>query len=306
MKKNNEASGRGKPAKKPASRIFTIEQEAGLLNFLILSLSDKSRSTVKSILSNRQVAVNGKIVTQFDTVLHPGDVLTVNMEKGARIFSHPKIDIVYEDNELIVVNKHSGLLSVSTDNVKDKTAYHILSAYLKSVDVRNRIFVLHRLDRETSGLMMFAKNRRVQEILQKNWSEMVLERAYVAVVEGRPANTQGRITSYLRENKAMNVYSANDGQLAITHYNVLKSNERYTLVKLQLETGRKNQIRVHLSEMGCPVAGDTKYGARSNPIKRLALHACGLKFIHPETQQVMDFQTEVPKRFGLLVKQRGS
>ena len=308
MERNDKLNPRrgtsGDSPKNTKPRVFRVEEETALLPFLIRVLSDKSRSTVKSILANRQVEVNGRVTTQFNAPLRPGDELTIRMEKASMAFHHPDVEILYEDRDLIVINKKQGLLSVATNSVKDKTAYHILSDYVKGADPRNRIFVLHRLDRETSGVMMFAKNPGVQEQLQEHWNEMVLERKYVAVVEGRPKKERDRISSYLQENKAMNVYSAAQGQLAITNYVLLKSNRQYSLLELELETGRKNQIRIHLAEMGHPVAGDTKYGAQSNPIHRLALHAHQLKFIHPTTRQVMDFQTEIPKRFALLVKQR--
>ena len=287
---------------KQAPRRFQIEEETQLLTFLLQALSDKSRSTVKSILSNRQIAVNGTVTTQFDQILNSGDELIVNMEKGAQIFDSPEVKIIYEDDDLIVINKREGLLSVATDNVKDKTAYRILRDYVKQAGEHHKIFILHRLDRETSGLMMFAKSIAIQEQLQKNWKDMIVERKYVAVVEGRPKNSKGEITSNLRENNAMNVYSAKHGQRATTAYEMLKTNEEYSLLELELETGRKNQIRIHMTEMGYPIAGDGKYGATTNPIKRLALHARKLKFIHPTTRQVLDFQTETPKKFLHLVK----
>ena len=299
-KSHQNSNREAKP--KLAPRRFQIEEEIQLLTCLLQALSDKSRSTVKSILANRQVAVNGTVTTQFDQLLHAGDELIVNMEKGAQMFDNPEIKIVYEDDDLIVVNKREGLLSVATDNVRDKTAYRILRDYVKQSGEHHKIFILHRLDRETSGLMMFAKSMAVQEQMQKHWKEMIVERKYVAVVEGRPKKSKGEITSNLRENRAMNVYSAQHGRRATTTYEMLKTNDDYSLLELELETGRKNQIRIHMSELGYPIAGDGKYGAGTNPIKRLALHARKLKFIHPTTRQVLDFQTEIPKKFLHLVK----
>jgi 23S rRNA pseudouridine1911/1915/1917 synthase len=288
----------------PRTREFTVTEEASLLAYLLLALSDKSRSTVKSILSGRQVQVNDAVITQFDAPLHPGDRLKINMEKGVMAFSHPDLEIVHEDESIIVVNKRHGLLSVATGRERQKTAYYILTDYVRRAHPWNRIFVLHRLDRETSGLMMFAKSEQLQEQMQRHWNEVVMSRKYVAVVEGTPAQASGRLTSHLQENKAMNVYSAEDGQLAITNYTLLKSNKQYAMLEMNLETGRKNQIRVHAAEMGHPVAGDTKYGARTNPINRLALHARELHFIHPVTRELMRFQTDIPRRFLLLVKNR--
>ena len=287
---------------KPPHRQFHITEETQLLNYLLQVLADKSRSTVKSILANSQVSVNSTVTTQFNHLLRPGDELMVNMEKGVQIFDNPEVKIVYEDDDLIVINKREGLLSVATNQVKDRTAYRILRDYVKQSGEHHKIFILHRLDRETSGLMMFAKSIAVQEQMQKHWKEMIVERKYVAVVEGKPEKLKGEITSNLRENSAMNVYSAKHGRRATTAYEMLKTNDTYSLLELQLETGRKNQIRIHLTELGHPIAGDGKYGAATNPIKRLALHARKLKFIHPTTRQVLDFQTDVPKKFLQLVQ----
>ncbi|WP_294142746.1 RluA family pseudouridine synthase [uncultured Sanguibacteroides sp.] len=291
---------------KPQIRQFTVEEEAELLSYLFKQFPEKSRTTVKSILSNRQVNVNGQVTTQFNEPLKPGDYISINMEKGSVEFSSPHMDIVYEDSDLIIINKKSGLLSMATQNEKKKTAYHILSDYVKSCDPQNRIFIIHRLDRETSGLMMFAKNQQTQERMQQHWNEMLLERKYVAVIEGEPEKAEDQISTYLQENEAMNVYTSDRGKWSVTHYKVIKSNRRYSLVELELETGRKNQIRIHMAEIGHPVTGDSKYGAHGNPINRLALHARQLKFIHPSTGQVMNFRTDVPKRFSLLVKNRMS
>jgi len=283
---------------------FIVEEGTELLTYLFKQFADKSRSSVKSLLKNRQVFVNGKICTQFNEPLKPGDNISISTEKGATAVLHPQLELVYEDADLLVVNKHHGLLSIATQSVKEKTAYYILNNYVKRHNLCDRVFVLHRLDRETSGVMLFAKNIQTQERLQKNWQEMVLERKYVAVVEGVPEHAHDQISSFLKENEAMNVYSSREGKLAITNYHVLKSNGKYTLVELSLETGRKNQIRIHMADLGHPIAGDAKYGAATNPIQRLALHACQIKFIHPTTRQVMNFQTGIPKRFSLLVKQR--
>jgi 23S rRNA pseudouridine1911/1915/1917 synthase len=302
--KGKNDTGRRVPGKRGRERVFTVEAVARLLEYLLASLPDKSRNTVKSILTGRQVSVNGVVTTRFDAPLNPGDTVKVNMEKGSMAFSHPDLEIVYEDEALIVINKHHGLLSVATDRVRDQTAYFILTDHVRHASPANRIFVLHRLDRDTSGLMMFAKSEQVQEVMQRGWDEMVVSRKYVAVVEGQPARESGVISSLLRENNAMNVYSAEEGKRAVTRYTVLKSNRLYSLVELELETGRKNQIRVHVAEMGHPVAGDDKYGARTNPIHRLALHARELHFIHPVSREMMHFKTDIPKRFELLVKRR--
>ena len=288
----------------PRSRNFEIQEENTLMPFLLQALHDQSRTTVKSLLAHKLVQVNNRITTQFDTPLKPGDTVTVGMNKTAAPFHHPMLNILHEDEDLIVVEKASGLLSMGTERDKTKTAYHILNTYVKSKNPRSHVLILHRLDKETSGIMMFAKNLKTQETLQKNWNDMILERRYVAVVEGCPQPEQGQVKSYISENSALVVHSASarDGKLAITNYTTLKSNRQFSLVELDLETGRKNQIRVHMQEIGHPVTGDKKYGATKNPLHRLALHAFKLHFIHPVTGKEMKFETPIPVRFTSLFK----
>lgn len=288
----------------PKSRNFEIKEENTLIPFLLQALHDQSRTTVKSLLAHKLVQVNNRITTQFDTPLKPGDTVTVGMNKTAAPFHHPMLNILYEDDNLIVVEKASGLLSMGTERDKIKTAYYILNNYVKSKNPRGHVFILHRLDKETSGIMMFAKNLKVQEILQKNWNDMILERSYVAVVEGCPQPEQGKVKSYISENSALIVHSASvmNGKLAITNYTTLKSNRLFSLVELNLETGRKNQIRVHMQEIGHPVTGDKKYGATKDPLHRLALHAFKLHFIHPITGKEMKFETPIPAKFMSLFK----
>lgn len=291
---------RGKP---DLIRFYRPLKDSILMTFLIDTLKDKSRTTIKSLLAHRQVAVNGRPVTQFDTPVHPSDEISINFDRPFNVFRHPQLRIVFEDDYLIVVDKAAGLLSMGTDTDKEKTAYRILSDYVKKGDLRNKIFILHRLDRETSGLLMFAKTAFVQTKLQGDWDNSILDRKYLAVVEGEPEKPYGELRSYLAENSAMNVYSTNpeEGKLAITRYNVLQTKGRYSLVELELLTGRKNQIRVHMKEFGCPVAGDRKYGAATNPMRRLMLHACKLSFIHPVTKEHLVFETSVPAKFKMLM-----
>ena len=215
------------------------------------------------------------------------------------------IKIVYEDNELIVIDKASGLLSMASETEKVKTAYSMLSEYVKRFDPKNLIFIIHRLDRDTSGLMMFAKSKRVQEILQKDWNESIIERSYIAVVEGTVEKTEGTITSWLKENKAMVMYSSqipDDGMKAITHYKVLKADKGFSLLEVKLETGRKNQIRIHMKDLGFPVTGDKKYGAKLNPVGQMGLHARVLAFKHPMTGKAMRFDIPIPAKFQKLFR----
>lgn len=204
--------------------VFKVEKNITLLPFLQEIFSDRSKTTIKSYLTHRQIAINNTPMTQFDTPLHPGDEVSVNYTRGYKEFRHPRLRIVYEDEFLIVVDKGYGLLSISTDRVKANTAYHILSDYVRQDNPANRIFVLHRLDRDTSGLMMFAKSQGIQEKMQRSWNDMVLDRRYVAVVEGEPSPSKGEVSSYLKENAAFHVYSTDDkenGQYALTRYEVL-------------------------------------------------------------------------------------
>ena len=242
-----------------------------------------------------------QVTTQFDTPLHAGDVVTISYNRRKVVFNNPLLNIIYEDDAVIVVNKREGLLSVSTAKVRERTAFHILSDYLKKSDPRNKLFVLHRLDRDTSGLMMFAKTRAIQEKMQSNWNEMITERTYVAVVEGRPEKNSDLITTQLKENAEARVYVvAEGGKDAITRYNLLRTNDKYSLLELNLETGRKNQIRAQMEYIGHPIAGDYKYGAETDPTGRLMLHAQRLYFIHPETGEEMRFDTRIPDSFKSL------
>ncbi len=249
--------------------------------------------------------MNGTPLTQFDTPLKPGDEVKVNLTREFRVFYNRRLKIVYEDDDIIVINKGYGLLSMGNDKVTDGTAYSILKEYVKWGNPANKIFIVHRLDRDTSGLMMFAKNENAKNAMQHNWNNMVLNRRYVAVVEGEIDPAEGTIRSYLAENTRHEVYSTDnpdEGKLAVTRYSTIAKGKGYSLVDVELDTGRKNQIRVHLSEKGCPIAGDRRYGAGSSPIHRLALHARTLRFVHPVTKKEMNFSTPIPAGFLSMVK----
>ena len=286
---------------------WTADSEGTLMDTLLGKITDHKRTAVKSLLKYGQVALNSTPVTQFDLAVHPGDKLSVNFTRPFVVFSSSKIRLVYEDDDIIVINKNNGVLSVSTDNKKDGTAYSILRDYLKRKNPNFKLFIIHRLDRDTSGLMMFAKNIEAKEAMQHNWNNMVLNRKYVAVVEGKVEQEEGTIRSYLAENSQFAVYSTDnpeDGQLAITRYKRLKMGNGYSLMELELDTGRKNQIRVHMKDLGHPIAGDKKYGAKTSPLHRLALHARTLHFVHPVTRKEMKFETPVPSRFMAMVSSR--
>lgn len=291
--------------KPPADLEFTVQESGGLLEFLLLRLTGRSRNNVKSLLTHREVLVDGHIVTQYDYPLREGQ--TVRIVRSVNRGEKPKdlLQILYEDPDLIVVNKPAGLLSVATDDEKEKTVYHMLTDYIRSHDPKGRIFVVHRLDRDTSGVLMFAKNERIKLALQERWDSLVSQRGYAAVVEGRLKEKSGRIRSWLKQTGTLLVYSgreAGDGLEAITDYRVIDESKGYSLVDIRLETGRKNQIRVHMKELGHPVVGDRKYGARTDPLKRLGLHACKLELTHPFSNERMCFEAEIPPEFNSLLK----
>jgi 23S rRNA pseudouridine1911/1915/1917 synthase len=277
-----------------------VKENSELLKFLIDQLKGKSRTTVKALLAHRQVAVGNHTITQFDYPVLKGQQVTITFGKIPEEIRYKGLRILFEDPYIIVIEKEAGMLSIATAKEKLLTTYSILSGHVKRADPNNRIFVVHRLDRDTSGIMMFAKSEDVQSIMQRAWHEAVIERTYVAVVEGVVENDEGTIRSFLKENKALIMYSTKvpgEGDEAITHYKVLRRGDAITLVEVKLETGRKNQIRVHMKELGHPVVGDKKYGAKTNLIGRTCLHARVLAFIHPITGSEVRYETPVPGRF---------
>lgn len=288
-----------KPTRSDSTQ-FRVTEETELLVFLLAKITSRSRNDVKALLRDQQIFVDGKSITQFNHPLKPEQLVEVKWRKAPEEAKYRGLNIVFEDQYLIVIEKQAGVLSIATEKQKDNTAYSILSSHVKKQDPRNRIFVVHRLDRETSGLMMFAKSEKIQKLLQESWNATIEERTYLAVVEGYVEKKQDTITSYLVESKALIVYSSKNpevGQKAVTHYEVLKSNKNFSLLKVNLETGRKNQIRVHAKDMGHSVVGDEKYGAKTDPIKRLGLHAWVLAFKHPITGKDFRFETEMPAKF---------
>ncbi|MCM1292351.1 MAG: RluA family pseudouridine synthase [Bacteroides sp.] len=300
--KEKETRSRFKP---DVIKTLNVAEPATLLQFVMDALPEMKRTRIKQMLSHNQIAVNGEPTSQFDMELNAGDQVKVNFVREFRVFRHRRLKIVYEDDDIIVVEKGYGLLSMGNDREKDSTAYAILRDYVKWSNPANKIFIVHRLDRDTSGLMMFAKNEEAKRALQHNWNNMVLNRKYLAVVEGAPEAESGTIRSYLVENSKYEVYSTDDpeqGQLAVTRYKTLSSNGRFSLLEVELDTGRKNQIRVHMKDLGHPISGDRKYGANSSPLRRLCLHAQTLRFIHPTTHKEMNFSTPVPKSFASLAR----
>ena len=283
---------------------FTVEEQAPLLEWLLAHLN-MSRNKVKDTLQGRGIKVDGKTVSQFDFLLQPGMKVAVSKTKrNQRSFKSRYVKIVYEDRWLIVVEKNIGILSMaaghSSLNVKS-----VLDDYFKKTRQKCTAHVVHRLDRDTSGLMVYAKDIDTEQILEHNWHQIVYDRRYVAVVSGEMEQDEGTIQNWLKDNKAYVTYSSpvdNGGKLAITHFHVLDRTTEHSLVEYKLETGRKNQIRVHSADMGHPVCGDTKYGNGDDPLHRLCLHAWLLCFSHPITGEPMEFETPIPTAFKQLFK----
>lgn len=300
MKKTEYRRPQGKKGK---IDVFTVEKEDTLLNFLLANLPHKSRNLVKTVLKDRQVFVGKKAISQFDLPLLPGQHVEVRWDRAAAATKGQELKIIHEDEDIIVIDKPSGLLTVATDKEKRKTAYAMLSDYVKSQDPQNKIFIIHRLDRETSGLLMFAKNETIKKKIQETWETTIAERTYVAVVEGQVEPAEGTITSWLTESSALIVYSSKNphlGKKAVTRYKKIRDNSMFSLLQLNLETGRKHQIRVHMQEINHPIIGDDKYGASENPLRRMGLHAQVLAFIHPKTGKLCRFETAIPGKFMRL------
>lgn len=275
---------------------YRVEEESELMSFLIFKTS-KKRNDIKNLLKYQNVYVDGHIETYYAYHLHVGQIVEIKTAK-----KECPLDILYEDKEFIVIDKPCGLLSEQTNQEKQKTAYAIIKDYLSKKN--EKIYLVHRLDQYTSGVMMFVKSKKLYEILTHDWNQYVKVRGYIAIVEGKMKKTTGTIDNYLAESKTQNVYitSKDKGKRAITHYKQIKTNKRYTMLDIKLDTGRKNQIRVHLSSLHHPIIGDSKYGARSNPIKRLGLHANEFMFIHPLTKREMRFVSKTPENFEKIFK----
>ena len=283
---------------------FQVTEEQPLLEFLLSNVK-QSKNKIKLTLQGQGVKVNGKTITQFDYQLQPGMKVAVSKTKrNQQAFKSRYVKIVYEDRWLIVIEKQPGILSMagghSSLNVKT-----VLDDYFKKSRQKCTAHVVHRLDRDTSGLMVYAKDMETEQILEHNWHQIVYDRRYVAVLSGEMEQDEGTIENWLKDNKAYITYSSpvdNGGKLAITHFHVLDRTTDHSLVEFKLETGRKNQIRVHAADMGHPVCGDVKYGNGDDPLHRLCLHAWLLCFEHPWTHQPMEFETTIPATFIHLFK----
>lgn len=280
---------------------YKVYHDCELLEFLLEKMPHLSRNNVKSLLSNHQVAVDGAPISQYNFKLTKEDIVIVSRN---RISKHDvkknDIPIIYEDDEFIVIDKPSGLLSIASDKEKCKTAYRMLTDYVQSKDKHNRIFVVHRLDEDTSGVLVVAKNEMIRDKLQADWANIVKSRGYYGIVEGHLKEKNGVLRDYLKENKNNMMYVTDDkkhGKLCITNYKVIAENKDYSLLNIHIDSGRKNQIRVQLGHISHYVIGDDKYGEPSNPLHRLGLHAYELVFVHPINGKTYEFHAKMPTSF---------
>jgi 23S rRNA pseudouridine1911/1915/1917 synthase len=282
---------------------YRVKTEHRLIDYL--TDIGYTRTKVKQLMRHRAVEVNEKAAQGFYHLLHKGDKVSVRKDKNASNgVPSLGIEIIFEDEDIIVIEKSAGLLTIASETEKTKTAYYQLNEFLKLRTPRTgeRIFIVHRLDRDTSGLIVFAKNEKVKRTLQEGWKSV--EKGYYALVEGTPVKKEGGIQSRLSETKSLKVYSDHHSagaKLSETKYKVVKAGHEYSLLDILLETGRKNQIRVHLSDIGHPVAGDKKYGAKTDPLGRLGLHSYRLMFKHPVSGAPLRFESKLPRRFDRLV-----
>ncbi len=293
-------------------QMFVAAEPAELLPYLFKIFEGTSRTKIREYLKFKRVSVNGQTTSRHNFRLAPGDRVAVLRGRGSYSPAAPEfgVEVVYEDSDIVVIEKPPGLLTVGSETVRHRTAIKALNNYLSSraysarLKARGKparpkmVFVVHRLDREASGLIVFAKNERAKFTLQENWHKF--QKCYFAVVEGTPAKQQGTLSSYLKENAFLKVYSSrkpDEAKFSVTRYAVARTNGQYSLLEVALETGRKHQIRVHLADLGHPIAGDKRYGAKTDPAGRLALHACRLTLFHPVTGKESVFESPVPEVF---------
>lgn len=277
-----------------------VEKSSELLEYLYNNL-DMPKKRIKQYLTHGSIYVNNNRTTKYNYPLLPGMNIIIDTDNKTQ--KTLPFDVIYEDNHIIVVNKPSGLLTIATEKEKDKTLYHIVREYLVSKNKTARIFVIHRLDKDTSGIVIFAKDEKTKNRLQENWNEFVKLREYVAVVHGKLEKKQDKIVQKLKETKTNLVYVSkeDDAKEAITNYEVIKENESYSLLRVTIETGRKNQIRVAFSSKKHPIVGDKKYGDKDGE-SRLMLHANRLKLYYPEIKKDILFETQTPNEFKKLIK----
>lgn len=304
LKDNSVREDNVKKTKRIDYKEYVVKRNSTLLEYLINDLHF-SRSNAKALLSHHVISVEGAPVSQFDFELSKGDVLIIS-KNPIRTKSRKNIPIIYEDNEFLVINKPVGLLTNPSDTEKNSTAIRMVMDYVQSFDKHNRVYLVHRIDKETSGVLMFCKNEKIRDLLMDDWNNLVIKRGYFAIVEGKMDKKEDTIINYLRKNKLDMMYVVPHGGAgsyrAVTSYKVLKENKKYSLLDVNISTGRKNQIRVTLGDLGHYVLGDDKYGEPENPINRLCLHAYELSFKHPITGKIYKFDAPTPKEFLKLME----
>ncbi len=272
-----------------------VDKQSILYDYLREKITNKSKNNIKSLLKNNQVYVNNKIITKYDYHLNINDIIEINKVLDKNI----NLKIIYEDDNIIVVDKPTKLLTISNKNEKENTLYHEVSNYLKKQN--KKVFIIHRLDYDTSGIIMFAKNQKVQKLYQDNWNNLAKVREYTAIVEGVTDN-KGHIESYLKQTKTLLVYSSKnkDGLFSITDYKKIKDNGKYSMLKIHISTGRRNQIRCHMKDINHPILGDSRYGNKNN-FDRLYLHANHLEVLNPITNKLMVFDSSIPEEFNKII-----
>ena len=278
---------------------LVVKEEQELFSFLKENISG-SKNNIKSFLTKQLVSVNGKTVTQYNYLLKVNDKVSIGASKVNSFLGN--IKILYEDNDLLVVDKPSGMLTIATEEEKysNNNLFYILSNYVKKKSSSAKIYIVHRLDKDTSGVILFAKNEKLQELLQDKWNDIAI-RTYYAVVYGKTKDKEV-LKSYLKEDKNLITYESNDGKLAITEYERIDYNDKYSLLKINIKTGRRNQIRVQLKNISHPIVGDSKYGKKDKSIKRMMLHAETLKITHPISKKEMIFKSKLDNYFYRLVE----
>ena len=298
----------GKRIYNKASQKFTdypVTEPAELLNFLMNTIAGISRTRAKELLAQRMVYVDKRITTQFNHPLKPGMLVQVCHHRLVHELKSRWVKLVYEDPYILVVEKANGILTNSAPGNRTRTVKDILDEYVQRQNKSFSVHTVHRLDRETSGLLLFAKRRDIQQTFTDQWQDIVTDRRYIAVCEGTMERDADTVRSFLKDNRMFVSYSSPEeegGKEAITHYHVLKRKNDYSLVELKLDTGRKNQIRVHMQDIGHPIVGDYKYSAQTDPIGRICLHAFRLAFYHPVTHEHLKFETPYPQEFTALLK----
>lgn len=280
---------------------LTVEEEGTLLDYLYRHL-DMPKKRVKQYLTHGAIYLNNHKTTKYNEKVVPGMKIVITSEKSTK--TTLPFDILMEDEHIIVVNKPSNLLTIATEKEKEKTLYHMVREYLIEKDKRSKIFIVHRLDKDTSGIVIFAKDEKTKNMLQEHWNEYVTLREYVAIVHGHMPKQKDRIVQYLKETKTNLTYVSRtkDGKEAITNYEVVKENEDYSLLKITIETGRKNQIRVAMSAIHHPIVGDKKYSDQKEKESRLYLHANRLKLFYPQIKKEILIETQTPNEFKRLMK----